>query len=89
MRAGKRFFPTAETCPVYMIGEQPEELPDWYICENEAMEERTEGSPLENQDSDSAGTGYPAGYFLAVAVFVLAAGTASGVVLVRQRKKKR
>ena len=28
---------------VYMIGEQPEELPDWYICEDGAMEERTEG----------------------------------------------
>lgn len=49
----------------------------------------TEGSPLENQDSDSAGTGYPAGYFLAAAVFVLAAGTASGVIFVRRRKKKR
>lgn len=28
---------------VYMIGEQPKELPDWYICENGAMEERTAG----------------------------------------------
>lgn len=50
---------------------------------------KTEGSPLENQDSDSAGTGYPAGYLLAAAVFVLAAGTASGVIFVRRRKKKR
>lgn len=49
----------------------------------------TEGSPLENQDSDSAGTGYPAGYFLVAAVFALAAGTASGVIFVRRRKKKR
>ena len=26
-----------------MIGEQPEELPDWYICENGAMEKQTDG----------------------------------------------
>lgn len=28
---------------VYMIGEQPEELPDWFICEDGAMKKRTEG----------------------------------------------
>ena len=28
---------------VYMIGEEPEELPQWYICENGAMEERIDG----------------------------------------------
>ena len=49
---------------------------------------KTEGSPLANRDSDGAGTGYLAGYFLAAAGIVLAAGTAAGIVLVRRRERK-
>ena len=50
---------------------------------------QTKGSPLADRDSGGAGIGYPAGYLLAAAGIVLAAGIVSGIIIVKRKTGNR